>query len=437
MNEMLRYLFLSGISAILFYAIYAFFLARDTFFMVNRIYLLGSIFVSLLIPFVPNLFSEGLQNLGYAYLLETIIITPEKIQTTVVNHFSLFQTVFIIYVTGASLFFARFIFQLLQLAFFVKKFGITRKEGLNLIFINHNYSPFSFFNLIFINDKETGTVHFNNILEHEKVHVRQRHTLDLTLVEMLTVIQWFNPVVWFYRHSFKVLHEYLADEGVLVKGIDRKNYQEQLLEQALGIQVNDLTNNFNHSLLKRRIIMMTKSKSPSTAKWKFLFAFPVMLALALIFTSSSGNLALVQNESVKGSKESMQKPPSGPGNTAQPISQTADAGKKLQENVISQPQFPGGYEKLTEYIIKNVKYPEDAKKAGTTGTVLVCFTVNAKGKVTNAKIQRSVSESLDAEALRVIKGMPDWIPGKDEKGEPVAVTMTLPIGFALDEKNKK
>ncbi|OQX80288.1 MAG: hypothetical protein B6D64_03460, partial [Bacteroidetes bacterium 4484_276] len=86
----------------------------------------------------------------------------------------------------------------------------------------------------------------------------------------MTIVQWFNPLVWLYRSSIKNIHEYLADEGVLVKGFDAINYQNLLIHQSLGVQVNDMTNNFNHSLIKKRIIMMTKNKSKFMARLKVL-----------------------------------------------------------------------------------------------------------------------------------------------------------------------
>jgi TonB family protein len=447
MNELFRYLVLSGISMILLYCIYALFLRKDTFFMVNRIYLIGTIIFSLVAPLMINKVNLHLESTGYGYLLETITITPEKIETAVVNNFSLFQTIFIVFITGAALFLCRFVFQIMQLVFLVKKYGITRNEGLKLVFINRNYSPFSFFNLIFINEKETGTEYFRNILEHELVHVRQKHTLDLILVELLTIIQWFNPIVWFYRHSLKTIHEYLADEGVLVKGINQNHYQELLLRQVLGIQVNDLTNNFNHSLLKRRIIMMTRTKSTALAKLKFLLVIPAMLLLAFIFSISVGNIALGQTESgkttSKGSKETPPTPPAAPDKNAKAVSQKQDtttyeynksAFQKPYTTGAVMPQFPGGTDKLIEFIKTNVRYPEDAKKAGITGTVFVSFTVTTNGKITDIKILRGVSSSLDAESIRVVKAMPDWKPGKNEKGEIVPVEYTLPIKFALDSK---
>jgi beta-lactamase regulating signal transducer with metallopeptidase domain len=155
---------------------------------------------------------------------------------------------------------------LAQLLLLVRKYGVTRSEGLRLVLIHREYSPFSFFNLIFINTKDYQPGQLREIIEHEKVHIRQRHTLDLFLLEFMTILQWFNPFIWMYRHSVKGIHEFLADEGVLLAGHGISEYQQRLLNQAMGIQLNDMTNTFNHSLLKRRFIMMTKKRSGFAAR---------------------------------------------------------------------------------------------------------------------------------------------------------------------------
>jgi protein TonB len=100
------------------------------------------------------------------------------------------------------------------------------------------------------------------------------------------------------------------------------------------------------------------------------------------------------------------------------------------------PEFKGGQKEFINYIVANVKYPQEAKEKGITGKVFIEFIVNKKGKVTTARVLESVDPLLDAEALRVISTMPDWIPGENENGKPVNVSMALPINFRLDDRDK-
>jgi len=198
--------------------------------------------------------------------LDPVIITPEKIDHVASQYGNGIQTVWIIYITGVTIFLARFIFQLVQLVFLARRHGISRKEGINLVILDQSYSSFSFFNYVFVNPRQDQESGISTIINHEQVHVKQRHSIDLILMELLIIVQWFNPIAWFIGKSIKANHEFLADEGVLQNGFSKWDYQELLLARASGIQVNNLTNNFNVSLLKTRIIMMTKNRSTVWAK---------------------------------------------------------------------------------------------------------------------------------------------------------------------------
>ena len=118
------------------------------------------------------------------------------------------------------------------------------------------------------------------------IHFRQLHSIDLIILELLTIIQWFNPFVWMMKHSFRNLHEYLADEGVLVAGVNKSDYQKMLMYQTFGINYNVLTNSFNHSLIKRRFIMMSKIQKSKRLTFKAMFILPVSLTLMVLFSGS-------------------------------------------------------------------------------------------------------------------------------------------------------
>jgi len=374
-------------------------------------YLLGAVLFSILLPAVRWDLPFAGETGNYSYMLQTITVSKESLINTTSNHLDLMQLLFIVWITGIAVFLVRFILQMIQLLRLVNRYKITQHEGLAIVLMDNAYAPFSFFKITFLNKALTKD-EFTQIFAHERIHARQMHSADILLLELLTIIQWFNPFVWFIRNSLKAIHEYLADEGVLREGYQKVNYQQLLLSMTLGVKVNDISNNFNYSLIKRRFTMMTKNRSGKLARLKLLFIVPVIAGLFVILAcnrtaESQPNQA---NDVIKTENQL----------------QTDASNEKVQLKEEELPQFPGGNEALTAFIIANVKYPDKARKAGIQGKVFVSFTIDKDGKVKNQKIQTSVDSELDAEALRVIGLMPAWTNIKKAD-----VEMTLPINFKL------
>jgi TonB family protein len=210
----------------------------------------------------------------------------------------------------------------------------------------------------------------------------------------------------------------------------------------MGIRVNNLTNNFNVSLLKNRIAMMTKSKSKTWAKSKVLIAVPVLLLLGFLLTAHTySNIPVPGNSGSPLLALATMLPAPAPLIQDKPKKDSQikyvdpKTGKEVYTVVEKQPFFPGGHEGYVKFLVDNIKYPEEAIKKSVTGTVYVTFVVEETGAVTNVKILRGIGSGCDEEALRVVKMMPNWNPGL-EKGRPVAVQFNLPIKFNLDSHKK-
>jgi TonB family protein len=435
MDLLAKYLIQSSVSVMLFYMVYKLLFRGDTNFKLQRLYMVSSIIFVLVIPLIPARIAMAGGGGPYAYLLEAITINSNEVQETIIHHISLFQVMMIVYLTGIMVFSARLMLQVARLLMIIRKQGVSMVEGIRLVYINDNYTPFSFMGYIFLNP-ETENRKLGAMLAHERVHVNQVHSFDLLLLELLTIMQWFNPVVWLYRGSLKGIHEYLADDEVLKQGYDKLVYQGILLDQSMGIQVNDLTNNFNQSLLKRRFIMMTKTKAAGFARLKYYLALPVAMAVAVVLSLSMNTIVYGQ------SGADIPPPPSksetgGQAVTVQSQKDTKPLGEGQEEQVFKvvdqMPEFEGGSNAMIKYLVENIKYPDDAKQKGISGRVFVQFVVSKTGEVKNVHLLRGVSPSLDNEALRVVSSMPDWKPGKDENGQPVNVEYNLPINFSLDE----
>jgi TonB family protein len=429
MSEIIVYLLQSSAILAVLYTVYWLFLRKDTYFQVNRFYLLSALMLSILVPLFKIRLMTGGAVSPVIILLDPVLITPEKVEKITANHLSWLEMSGVIYITGVFIFTLRLLVQLTQLLILVRRNKITHQDGANLVFVDKGYSPFSFFNLIFIRKEYYIDGKLTPVVAHEKIHIQQYHTVDLLLIEIAIIIQWFNPFAWFLGKSVKHVHEFLADEGVLKKGFRKSDYQTLILNEAMGLQINNLTNNFNVSLLKQRITMMTKARSASWSLIKVGFALPAFFAVLFLFTAGSINNLSAQDT------EQKQKAQQAEEQKAVQASQTSE--EPVYEVVKTMPEYPGGIDGLTQYLVTNIKYPPEAKTKGVQGRVFVSYIVEKDGSVTHVKVIRGIGSGCDEEAVRVISGMPKWSPGLNEKNQAVRVQFNLPIMFSLEDKTKK
>ncbi|MDE7153415.1 MAG: M56 family metallopeptidase [Muribaculaceae bacterium] len=333
--------------------------------------------------------------------------------------------------------------------------------------------PFSFGRYIFIGAGEQ-TESFAMVEAHELAHLRCRHWLDLLLAQVVCVVLWYNLAAWLMRGSLRQVHEYQADAEVLSRGFDPYTYQMLLIKKAAGRRLQSLANSLNHSNLKKRITMMYKSENrgmrpmrallllPAIALAVFAVEQPVVaetlhsVGMATVFANDvsiddkvtenyADNQEMVENVIDPAVEEDFMAESS---DEMAPVSDALDEGVELMENLPDMsdypvkimkkmPQFPGGERAMMEFLVANMKYPEDAAKAGKEGRVIVNFTVEKDGSVSNPSIVRGICESLDAEALRVVGLLPKFEPGINEDGEPVACVYTLPVSFKLGKDKVK
>ncbi len=277
MNELQVYILESGVCLALFYSIYWLFLKRETFFAVNRLFLILSLPLSFMIPLlnIPSPFVK-------IYPVTNTYPLTESVGTSTAS-VGFVDIAWFVFLAGAGFFLVRFLFQLIQLFLLIRKHGYYKLNGAKIVLIDNDSAPFSFINFIFINKSDISENDLQRILEHELIHIKQYHTFDLILLELVTIVQWFNPFVWPYKKSLKETHEYLADNAVIAQGCSKAKYQLLIFEQHVGLKLSEIVNNFNRSLIKRRITMMTKIKSRGRAKFKLLLILPVIALLVLVF----------------------------------------------------------------------------------------------------------------------------------------------------------
>jgi beta-lactamase regulating signal transducer with metallopeptidase domain len=160
--------------------------------------------------------------------------------------------------------------------------GTKEKWNNGQIVWNDEYkASFSFFGLIFLNKKYLTAEELDKVLAHEKVHATQYHSADLLLVQLVSALMWFNPFIWALRNAMQLVHEYLADEGVLATGIDKVQYQQSLLDHITESRFLSITSSYKHSLIKKRFLMMSAKKAAPVSKYRILILMPVTALMLL------------------------------------------------------------------------------------------------------------------------------------------------------------
>ncbi|AFM02542.1 antirepressor regulating drug resistance protein [Bernardetia litoralis DSM 6794] len=291
------YLLQCSLFLTLLYIPYFLFLKKETFFSLNRKYLIFALSLTLVLPFFPlnisNFLGLFFQNSAAVtvpdidvFLAYGDVINSASTETTTSIFSEPSTWIFLIYVLGIAIIFVRIILGLSMILKLYFKGQKKQKEYFTLIETNSETEPFSFFNWVFISKKNHFTEsQQNEIIAHEKAHVRQKHAFDLLLIEFLGLLLWFNPLIYFYKKALRDTHEYLADAETITHFSDKKQYLNLLINQHfVGKNLPFVTKFHNYSLLKKRVIMITKSPSRQIAKLKIMLAVPALF-LCLFMTS--------------------------------------------------------------------------------------------------------------------------------------------------------
>ena len=414
----LPYVIKSAMALALLYTCIIPLLEKETFHRLNRILILGCLIMSFAIPLVH--FTSGtnptVDMVRQAVQLPEVLINGDAKEQSV---WSWADIMTCIYIIGVVAIFTMTVVQTVRLTRQLRQCEhITDNRGNTVVLTDCATSPFCLFHYI-VMSRDDYANNRSYILTHEQEHIRLGHSIDLVVLQAATIIQWFNPFVWLIGKNLKAIHEFEVDEAVLNKGIDATQYQKFLVIKAVGNRLQPFANNLNKESLKRRIIMMNQKKSNRWMMLKALFVIPVATLAVSVFANGTdvSNMA----------KETTP--------TAAALSttnmQTQKSDKKIFRVVEEMPKFKGGDAKLMEFLMMNMKYPESAIKAKQQGRAIVGFVVRKDGTVSDVYIEKSTGyDVLDNEAMRVVKSMPAWEPGK-QKGKPVDVKYNVPITFRL------
>ncbi|MDF4201916.1 TonB family protein [Maribacter sp. SA7] len=408
---------------LLFLVIYDFFLKKETFFQWNRVYLMGTFVLSLILPWikieafkqqVPQTFAQypeylwELQNTGVAV----------QVQESSGWNFTWQEGIFY---GGMLVALVLFVLKIRQL-YILRKSGekVTYPLFTQIVITNSNIA-FSFLKSIFIGDKVLKMKH-DTIIAHELVHIKQGHTYDLLFFELMRIVGWFNPLVYVYQNRISELHEFIADAQVSKE--HKSDHYEQLLAQVFQTEhISFINQFFRQSLIKKRIIMLQKSKSKKVWQLKYLLLVPMVLVM-LLYTSCEMSPKSESDESINATSLS--------------------ASKDVPYAVVEEaPIFPGCEdvvdkracfnEKIQQHIGKYFKYPQAAQDANIEGRVNTMFVISSEGEIENIKM-RGPDKLLEDEVERIVKLLPKMTPGM-QSGKAVNVPFSIPVQFKLQDDN--
>jgi TonB family protein len=469
-----EYLILVNVYLVLFFGFYALLLKRETFFQLNRLYLVSAALLSFLMPLIQSDWIEGLfiTQTVHATIYGSPVIAYQFIKPVAHTPITIGELLAVGYLVGVGLLLLRLGWQLISLR------RVMNSPDAN--------APYAFFNKV----KVDSNLSENEIIAtHEQVHASQLHSADVLIIEAVMIVNWFNPVVYFYRFAIKHIHEFIADSYTLRNGTDKADYAMLLLSQTFNAPQHQLVSNFfSRSLLKQRIMMLQKDRSARIKLIKYglsapLFILMLILSAATVNTSkavtkvnffashvfgmpaskitairllpppdtTSATNTAIQNTGVSGDTTALSKKITATNKKidsaikkelykAQNLSyqQASDTVPGESHIVFSavekEPQFPGDF---GSFLARNIRYPAADKDNNVQGKVFIQFIVEKDGSLSNFKILRAPDQTLGDESIRVLSASPKWIPGY-QNGKPVRVMYTVPISFTLsqDDSNK-
>ena len=393
MNSFVNYLIESGISLSLFALVYFLVLRKETFFNVNRWFLLVSVVFSAVLPLLhipfyasqPTVLEEVTVT-PYVNLLSTITVYGTGF-TTEAEHFVLsYSLLGYIYLAGVIFFAIKLCVQVTQIFRLIVRNEVVSEGKMKLVFLDREMSPFSFLNYVFVSRNLHETKGWEKMLEHEQQHIRQGHTFDVLMLEIIAIVQCFNPFFWMFRRALRENHEFLADQAVIAQGTAPSWYKQILINQYVGDQI-VIANNFNYSLIKTRIKMLSKIKSRKIANVKVLAG--IVLAACLV-----AGFAFDQNVTVAQNPQ-----------PAAQIKTIMVDGKKVQLSGDA-----AGIEKLLRAITESDNF--DLKANKTSGEVTLVPTMNVVNEVTATALADAKAEPSknNDEVYLVVDEMPEY-PG--------------------------
>ncbi|PKV63189.1 M56 family metallopeptidase [Pontibacter ramchanderi] len=475
METTVNYLLQSALVLLVLYVFYRVVLHNQPGLLYNRLYLLLAPLVALIIPLLelPLPFQTVLPtpNVIPAIQLQEVQVTafgPSSAEAAPL--LSLREMLLLLYGAVGLVLLVRLGIQVARIRSLASAASpLPAPDSAATVLQTEGQAPsFAFLHYVFLGDmRHLSPQEQQQILSHEIAHVRLRHTYDVLYYEVLTAVLWFNPLVWLMKEELRNVHEFQADAEVLAN-CQPQEYSSLLAKEALFMAGIPVGSYFQKPQVFRRLRMLQLHGQP-TSKMRLLLALPVILLLLVTFSANtvSADVSAFVEEPAS-LKEILITAPARkagipvreqerPGISQEPLAapakETAPVVKKdikmvepaaksapLNEEpadekpytyVENMPEFKGGEAEMMKFMGRNIRYPKDAQEAGTEGLVVLSFVVDKEGQLQDIAIVKSLHESLDKEALRVVEKMNgQWTPGS-QNGRTVPVRYTLPVRFSI------
>jgi len=403
-----HYLLQVHLYLIVFYGFYKLLLDKETYFTLNRIYLISSGVLSLCIPFIRLewLTEQKAAQQVYTSVNWDAVLAQATIVTERNSGFNWASAFVYVYCAGILFFLGRLVFNLLM----VKKLISSNKAG----------SAFAFFGKKII-DRELPQMDVIDI--HEEAHIKQWHTVDVLFFEIIGIITWLNPVIYLYKKTIKNIHEFLADELAAEFQGDKAEYAMLLLSKSFGISPNSLTNGFlEKSLIKKRIFMLHKERSKKTAIMKYGIFIP-LFAVLIVFSSAT----VRKNEKLMSISDQI--PLDKPIEMVQAIVTTESSEDVSTPRVSVDGKADANWKGFYQFLSKTIKYPTAANNDEVQGNTQIKFNLKG-GKITDIASNAVLGSGCEEEVKKAIlayKGFKNTTDGK----------YALTVSFSLPESSQK
>ena len=469
----------SAVAIALFLGLYAATLRRSNLFRLRRYYLIGTLLVAMIIPFVSIETKAPQVARVNAYVhhipmfeevsvpqIETQEVATEPVQAVTTNEpvavpiagtapvpWTWEDALLTVYLIGCAVSFILLLLKLMKTASYYRRARLsedlsTWEMRVRVLAEPDGNIPFSFLRSVFVNPEVFTDSELQQVLAHERAHIRQRHTVDLLFLEAVKVLQWFNPIIYLYLREMKSVHEYLADEEVLAQGTVKRDYLELLYKQLCVGKFVPVGNSFRHFITKKRIQMMNQKEKRRMSAWWLLVLIPLMGGMLLVNCHPKTDI----------------------------LSEEVAIDEPVCENPDVMPEFPGGIQQYVDNLYSSMQYPELAKKYKMQGIFTVRFIVEKDGRIRHLELDtayakwkseegclvamlgkngytlahfdpgectsldeesrneiiRQLYESFIAEFSRAFSAAPACKPAMKD-GQPVRYQLWIPVAFTADE----
>jgi len=431
---------------IVFFLAYIIFYKKHTFFQYRRLFILGTLIISVAQPMILAIIPAPSQ-IAYSVYLEPVVVIAfmdtiqevhQKGSVGGVNALSL------IYLIGIGITTLFLLMSLMKIYTLARSARFVKEDGVTYCITSSVQTPCSFYQYIFLTPHQFNTRQdIKHIIQHELVHVKRKHTLDVLLAHSFKIIFWFNPLIWWANAELKNIHEYQADQSVINSDrLSLQSYCKQMYDMIFCTHI-DVVHHFSSPNIKNRIMQLKQKRTARYIKWTYLFSIPLLIALS-VFIISCQEEKTSDLEQVETAEDYIKKVTTQPSSTSRYAEDAASydgIDGEIFKVVEQMPRFPGCAEdepdikecatkKLLEYIYTNVKYPKTARTSGVQGTTVVRFVVDKNGNVKNPTLLRDIGGGFGEESLRVVQSLAynniQWEPGY-QSGKSVNVQFNLPL----------